>query len=330
MKTKKEYLVLAILIIALSMYLVFRKADRSHYRLPNLPHISTSEMTRVEISKPDGKILLEKKEGRWRISPEGYPVDPFKMKRILDTIGTLTLTTLISESKSYGRYDLQKLKRIDVKAWSGDELKREFDVGKIAPSFSHTFVKIAGDERVYQAQQNFRDRFDQTVENLRDKAVLRFEPEEIQKLDITRGKDSLSLTRKSLPVEVTTSQGGETQDKGPPRMEPTWQTPEGKGVDESKLKRLLTTLSRLNCSGYIEGRKKGDFTNPVYTIELQGAKGYSLSIFQKAKKEDKTRPAVSSDNAFPFLLPDFQANRIMISPEELLKKPDESSSGSER
>ncbi|MGD8226798.1 MAG: DUF4340 domain-containing protein [Desulfobacteraceae bacterium] len=324
MKIKKEYLVLSILIIALALYLLFQKADRSHYRLPNIPQVSTSEMTRVEISKPDGKILLEKKEGRWRISPEGYPVDTFKIKGILDTIGTLTLTTLISESKSYERYDLHKQKRISVKAWSGDELKREFDVGKVAPSFSHTFVKIARDERVYHARENFRNKFDQSVENLRDKAVLRFEEEEIRKLDIIRGKDSLSLTRKTLPVEVTTSQEGETQDKEPPRMEPIWQTPEGKGVDEPKLKRLLATLSRLNCSAYIEGRKKGDFTDPVYSIELQGTKTYSLFLFEKAKKEDKTRPAVSSDNAFPFLLPDFQSNRIMISPEELLKAPDES------
>jgi hypothetical protein len=325
MKIKKEYLILFILIIALSLYLVLRKPDRSHYRLPNIAQVSTSEMTRVEISRPHGTILLEKKEGLWTISPEAYPADAFKIKNILDTIGTLTLTTLISESKSYERYDLHKEKRIGVKAWIGDNLMREFDVGKVAPSFRHTFVKIAGDERVYHARENFRDRFDQTVENLRDKGVLRFEQEEIQKLDITTGKDSLTLIRKSLPVEVTTSQEAEARDKEPPRAESVWQTSEGKGVDESKLRRLLATLSRLNCSAYLEGRKKGDFTDPVYTIQLQGAKAYTLSVFEKTKKEDKTRPVVSSDSAFPFLLPDFQANRIMISPEEFLRKPDESS-----
>ena len=324
MKIKKEYLVLFILIIALSLYLVLRKTDRRSYQLPNISQIPTSEMTSVDISKPDGSILLEKKEGLWTISPEGYPADAAKIEDILDTIGTLTLTTLISESKSYERYDLNKEKRIVVKAWTGDRLIREFDVGKVAPSFRHTFVKIAGDECVYHARENFRGKFDQTVESLRDKAVLRFEPQEIQKLDITRGKDSLTLTRKSPPVEVAPSQEGTAQDQEPPQVESMWQTPEGKGVDESKLERLLATLSRLNCSAYIEGRKKEDFTEPVYTIQLQGAKAYSLSIFEKTKEEDKTRPAVSSDNAFPFLLPDYQANRIMISPLELLRNSDES------
>jgi hypothetical protein len=325
MKIKKEYVILFVLIIALSLYLVLRKTDRSHYQLPNLSQLSTSEITRVEISKPYGSILLEKKGGLWTISPEGYPADAAKIRGILDTIGTLTLTTLISESKSYERYDLQKEKRIGVKAWAGDKLEREFDVGKVAPTFRHTFVKIAGDDRVYHARENFRSRFDQTVESLRDKAVLRFEQKEIQKLNITMAKISMTLIRKSPTVEVAPSQEGGKQDKEPPQLKSMWQTPEGKGVDESKLGRLLATLSRLNCSGYIEGRKKGDFTGPVYTIELQGAKAYSLSIFKKTKEEDTTRPAVSSDNAFPFLLPDFQASRIMIPPEELLKKSDESS-----
>lgn len=324
MKIKKEYLVLFILIIALSLYLLVRKPDRSHYRLPNISQVPTSDITRVKISKPNETILLEKKKGIWSISPEGYPADAAKIKGMLDTIGSLTLTTLISESKSYERYDLEKGKRIGVKAWAGDKLEREFDVGKVASSFNHTFVKMAGDERVYHARENFRGKFDQTVESLRDKAVLRFEQEEIQKLDISMGKISLTLIRKSPTVEVAPLQEGEKQDKEPPQVESMWQTPEGKGVDESKLKRLLSTLSRLNCSAYIEGRKKGDFTEPVYTIELEGPKAYTLSIFEKTKEEDNTRPAVSSDNAFPFLLPDFQANRIMISPEELLEKSAES------
>jgi hypothetical protein len=325
MKIKKEYLILFILIITLSLYLVLRRTDRKQYRLPDMSQVSTSEMSRVEISKSHETILLEKKEGLWTISPGGYPADAGKIKGILDTIGNLTLTTLISESKSYERYDLHKEKRIGLKAWAGDELKREFDVGKVAPSFSHTFVKLAGDERVYHARENFRGRFDKTVEDLRDKAVLRFGQEEIQKLDITKGKNSIALIRKSPPVEVSTSQEGEARDKKPSRVESMWQTPEGKEADESKLRTLLATLSSLNCSGYLEGRKKGDFTDPVYTIQLQGAKAYALSIFEKTEKEDKTWPAVSSDNAYPFLLPDFQANRIMIPPEQLLRKPDKTS-----
>ena len=328
MKIRKEYLILFILIVALSLYLVLRKRDRTLYRLPVISQVPTSEISKVEISKPDGAILLEKKEGQWTLSPEGYPADAFKVKGMLDTIGTLSLTALISESKSYERYELHKERRIRVKAWSGENLTRAFDVGKVAPSFSHTFVKIEGDDRVYHARENFRGRFDQTVENLRDKAVLRFDQDEIQKVEITKGQASVSVKRKSVPVDVAASQEREGKDKEPPGVESMWQTSEGKEVDEFELIRLLDTLSKMNCSAYIEGGKKQGFTDPVYTLQLEGAKAYTLSLFEKAKKEDNTRPALSSENGYPFLLPDFQANRIMISPEKLLKKPDESRQGS--
>lgn len=324
MKIKKEYLILFILIVALSLYLFLHQRDRTHYKLPEIPAVPTSEITRIEIQKPDGTIRLEKKDENWLIVPEEYPVDANKVKAILDTIGTFTLTALISESKSFDRYDLQEGKKIAVKAWVGESLRREFDVGKVASSFRHTFVKTAGDDRVYHARENFRDRFDQTVDDLRDRTVLRFDQEEIQKVEINDGRTALVLLRQSVPVEVNAAQEGEAKGPEPPRVESVWQTSQGEKVDESRLKGLLSTLSSLNCSLYMEGRKKEEFTHPVYTIQLKGLKTYRLALFDKTDKQDKSRPAVSSENGFPFLLADFQANRIMIPLEEILKKPGES------
>jgi len=99
MKIKKEYLILLIIIVALSSYLVLRKRDRTLYRLPDIHEVPASEISRVEISGPGGTILLEKKGEQWTISPEGYPADAAKVKGMLDTIGHLKLTALISESK---------------------------------------------------------------------------------------------------------------------------------------------------------------------------------------------------------------------------------------
>ena len=324
MQIKKEYLILFILIVALSLYLVLHQRDRTHYKLPEIPAVPISEITRIQIHKPDGTIPLEKKEGKWVVVPEGYPADADKVQAMLDAIETLTLTALISESKSYARYDLQEEKKIAVKAWTGESLRREFDVGKVAPSFRHTFVKIAGDDRVYHARENLRATFDQTVEDLRDRTVLRFDQEEIQQVEISDGKTTLTLLRQSVPVEVNAGQEDEVKGTEPPRVESVWQSSEGETVDEGRLKGLLSTLSSLNCSAYMEGRKKEEFTDPVCTIQLVGIKRYRLDVFDKSNKEDKTRPAISSENNFPFLLTDPQANRIVIPLEEILKKPGES------
>ena len=60
---------------------------------------------------------------------------------MLSAIENLTLTALVSESKNYNLYDLNEEKRINVKAWQGENLKRDVDLGKTASSFRHTFVK---------------------------------------------------------------------------------------------------------------------------------------------------------------------------------------------
>ena len=117
MKVKKQYIILAVLIVALRLYLVFHKRDRTLYELPVLQEVPVAEITKIEISKPDGTtIALEKTDDRWLIAPEAYPAEAGKMSVVLESLGNLTLTALVSESKSYERYGLSKEEKIGVKA----------------------------------------------------------------------------------------------------------------------------------------------------------------------------------------------------------------------
>ncbi len=324
MKIKKEYSILLAVIIALSLYLTLRNPDRTQYQLPEVPEVDRKDISKIEIAKPDISIVLNKQGGSWHIAPQAYSADTDMVKNMLDVIEKLTLTALVSESKNYDRYNLNDNEKIVVKAWKEDTLRREFEVGKAATSYRHTFVKLAGDDRVYHARGNFRDKFDQTVDNLRDKTVLSFAQTEIREIRIAKGEQLMVFGRKQVPVEVTAGKEAEVRSPPSPKAETVWQTAEGKKGDESKLSRLLTTLSNLRCEKYIDDRKKEDFTNPIYALQLKGLQEYTLSIFAKTDKSDKNYPAVSSANDYPFLLSDRQADDIMSNPDEMLQKSDES------
>ena len=163
MKIKKEYLILLLVIVALSAYLFMRKEDRSLYELPVLPEVSKKEISKIEILKGNTGMVLNKKDEKWYIAPQNYPADGNLVDGMLAELETLTVTTLVSESGDYQRYDLGDDKKITVKAWDGEKLLRNFEVGKAASSFRHTFVKLAEDNRVYHARNNFRNTFDKTV-----------------------------------------------------------------------------------------------------------------------------------------------------------------------
>jgi hypothetical protein len=324
MGIKKEYIALFAVILALSLYLVFRTRDRTHYELPSLQKIERAEIDKIEIDKRDASIVLTREGDRWRIAPKGYPADAEKVRKILDGIGQLTLTALVSESKNYGRYDLNDEKRITIRAWSQGTLRREFAVGKEASPSRHTFVTLAGNDRVYHARGDIRGRFDQTVDQLRDKVALSFEQDEILQVELTKNGRSTVFVRKQVPVEESAGQEATARDRTESKVETKWETADGQQVDESKLKRLIGMLADLRCKSYVADRKKEDFQNPVYSILLKGTREYRLSIFAKTGEDAEGYPAISSENAYPFLLSDRQAGDIMKDPEEMAAKPEKS------
>jgi hypothetical protein len=331
MKVKKEIIVLAAVIVALALYLVLRPTDRTRYELPQLPEVSGKSLSKIEITGPQGTVVLNKADEKWRVEPGDYPADKGKVDEMVETIQNLTLTALISESRDYLRYDLSDDKKVSVKAFGGGELKREFDIGKAGASFRHTYVRLAGDPRVYHARDNFRRKFDQSVGELRDKSVLNFSASDIRQIQLTDAKGQrLLLQRVEAPLaqnKETTGGGKPAQEKAaasPLKAEMVWQTADGRKADADRIDRLLSELSDLKCDSYIENRKKEDFSDAVYTVELKGTQDYNVSVFAKTDESAEKQPAVTSQNAYPFYLPGWRAEQIMPGFDTLIQKEDAS------
>ena len=309
MKMKKEYLILVAVIVLLSLYLVFHNSDRTQYQLPVIPEIVKKNISKIELSTSRESIVLSKQDDAWAIGPEGYPADDKKINSMLDVIDDLTLTDLVSESKSYVRYELDEEKKIHVKAYEGGDILMEFYIGKTAPSFRHTFIRLEGDPRVFYARDSFKGTFDQTVDNLRDKKVLSFDKTEIQALTIIKGETALVLAKRQVPVTAAVNEA--EKEAAPPESELVWQNSDGEKIEESKINRLLSTLSSLNCDSYLDGVKKEDLKEALYSVTLKGAIDYSLSVFPKTGKDANEYPAVSSQNNTVFALSVSRSDNFM-------------------
>jgi hypothetical protein len=319
MKIKKEYFILAGLMVALILYLVLHRSNRTHYKLPDISKVSGKQISKLEIGKPDKAVVLNKKDNTWHIEPKGYLADSDKVKNMLDLIENLSVTALVSESKNYVRYDLTRDKKITVKAWQGKTLKREFDIGKAATTHQHTFVRLGTDPNVYHAIGDFRRKFDQTVDELRDKAVLSFTEKNIREITLTKDKKTMILSQKQVSEQEGKKKDKPAKTSKEPETKIVWQDAEGKKKDKEKVKSLLSFLNRLECETYINDAKKDDLKNPTCAVALKGDKEYSLSVFAKKDKDAKTYPAISSENEYPFLLSDSQVDRIKTKIHELLE-----------
>ena len=309
---------LAVVIIALTVYLVMRSSDRTQYRLPDVPQTAAKDISRLQITRGQTTIVINKKDDKWYIAPDEFPADANKVKNMLNAVEKLTLTALVSESKNYNLYDLNEDKKLNVKAWQGEDLKRDVDLGKTASSFRHTFVRPAGDERVFHARGNFKNNFDFSVDDLRDKLVLALNPADIKLIQVIKDQQTLTISKSQAPVVVDNTEAEKKSDPGPGAKKSAWQAADGRPVEETAVNQLLNAVSDLRCEKFIIDRQKEDFTSPLFTLQLKGGQEYSLTIFAKTAEKDTDFPAVSSGSNYPFLLSGSLVDNILIDP---LKAP---------
>jgi hypothetical protein len=304
-KIKKEYAILFFIIAVLVYYISSERGDRTHYQLPEVKKIQKADISKINIRKNGSDVVLIRQGDGWLIGQNRYPASDSRVEKIIDGITGLKLTAMVSESKNYPLYELDKAHRIEVEAYSGDRSLLKVEIGKPASSYRHTFVLLGDDYRVYHADGNLRNEFNKTVSDLRDKVVMKFS-DKIMELTLKKGDDTLMIERETAPVSVDTpsQEEGKPEKPGPAG----WIIPGGKPVKQKEVDELVGTLSNLECDAFIEGKGKDDFTSPVYTVTLKGADTYSLSLFQK---KDNQFPAVSSQSDYPFLLSEWKAGRIM-------------------
>jgi hypothetical protein len=308
MKIKAEYLILIGIIAALAVYLTVRSTDRTQYELPDIAEVSAGEFTKLQIDHKGSSISLVKKDERWQLPPQAYPADPVRMEGILSTLATLKMTALASESRDYQRYELDDDHKIRVRAWTGDRIRRDFELGKAAPSFRHTFVKLADDHRVFHARDNFRRKFELDATGLQDKTALELTPASIKSFVISAAAVDTEFSRRDSDDE---------------KALPEWQRSDGEAVDRAAVEKLIGALAGLKHQGFVDGLRKTDLDKPIHTITLKNDGSHILSIFEKQSSDADQYPAVSSRVQFPFYLSGSQTEQILLTPEDLLPKPED-------
>ncbi|MBU8920713.1 MAG: DUF4340 domain-containing protein [Bacteroidales bacterium] len=327
MKFRKEYIGLLAIIALLSLYIVFRNSDRTHYELPESDAVKRENVTKIVISREgeqiDGEsigsksILLERSDEKWNIGPAGYPADKAAVDKMLDALEKFSLMTLVAESKNYSLYELEDRMRIKLEVFAGPDLILALDVGKAVSTRRHTFVRLEGDDDIYQANGNLRQVFDTGIDRLRDKTAVSINRDEVSGLTLMTTEGVIELTK--TPEDALSALSSEG-DAAVASTVPPWTTVDGLPADEKVIDQIVNALANLKCESYIEGRSKDELGDPLYTIVVKMPVSVILSIY--AIENDKY-PAFSSQNGYPFYLQKSRAEQIMKGKSEII--PDETS-----
>lgn len=314
MKFKKEYALLGIVILALTLYLCFNQEDRIHYDLPQPSQLDPDTITRIEITKGGQTLTLTRQDDQWRLTPGDYPADTAQVERMLKSVAELTVTALVSETQSYARYDLDADRKIEVRAFKGDKNVRQFAIGKAAGTFRHTHVLVGEDKNVYHAAGSFRWEFDKPVDDLRDKTVLNFDRAAITTIALEADGKPLVVKKQAAASEEDTE--AKPSEDPPPVEEQTappaarWVTAEGETVDPAAVEQFLSALAPLKCNAFLDADQKAGLADPQYRLQLGGTETKTLEVYTPLSDTETDFVGTSSDSPYPFKLTEFDVEKI--------------------
>jgi hypothetical protein len=332
---KKEYIILIILIIGLSGYLGLKKDNQVHYELPTIPQVDTTRIDRVEISKADRLVVLNKGENGWTVTDKKFSANPEDIEQMIGTLKAIKLSALVSEAKDLARYELDDTHAVKVKALAGKEAVRSFVIGKTAPSYNHTFIYLDDKNRtVYQANGNFKSQFDKEIADFRDKKVLEFDPAGVKKVTLEKQGQIVTLIKSQTP-ETTDQEKDETKkdliEKKPLPEKSTWKKEDGSLTDQKTISDLLSSLSKLECQAFLDEDKAARLKEiqPSCKILLENDKPFILNLFNK--NDDQDVQGSCSYTPYAFTLSSYKAEDIVSYADKLLgiEQQDSTESGEE-
>ena len=268
------------------------------------------EVKRVALVYPDQKIVMEKEEGEWKItSPLQTAGDKYEIEGLLTTLKDLRVDKFIQdEVKDFSPYGLDK-PTLRVELWIGEDLSyKAINLGKEEDNL--VFLSRQGLDSVFAIKKDRAEDLKKTLFQLRNKVMLTFDVDKIQRIIIRYPDKEISLKKE--------------EDKW--KME----KPKEGGVDEEKVQDLLWTVKDLEASSFIVEKAENltpyGLDNPQLTLILKSEKEekklYLGKLF-KEKGEERVYAKVG-DRPQVFTVEKYILEDLRLTPEDFLKKKEDS------
>jgi len=256
-------------------------------RLEKVILFDSENVKTISFIKEENTVELKRLGAdEWQVTaPVDAKGDSPAVSDFLSFLNNLTFTRVVEESpKNLSTFGLDT-PNLKVILSMNDGKTKGIRVGENHPMGNKVYLARLNGERVLTADIT-RARLDQKVYDLRDKTILDFKTPQINKIELTRDKKTLTLKKNEhswqLIEEETTAKGNESEITNLLKtiqaahieqfVEEQPEQLASYGLNNSKLTVKLTTLRQMNRSLYLLGKK----ANMVFMLRLYQRKIFLL------------------------------------------------------
>lgn len=300
-------------IAVLVLYIVFSGRQKS----ADVPDLAWKDaLTDIRITAPDTSLHLYQKDGKWVVGDAAYPADSNAADNIKKKLEELKIDDLISRQGFLEKYDLVPDKCIKVEAMNDNRVFRTVCFGKTGSTGRHTYITVDNSNEVYQAQGVFNNLLNKTVDQMRDKNIMKVDREAVMSFEVKHGGKLFVLNKTKQEKKQTPPAGKEkdAQEPADPKkaFEDVWicKGYEKITLDKNKVKRFLSGLDPLRAAGYPDVDQKA--LGPVKAVVKIKAFDKDMEVKIYSKKSDKNYLATASESPYVFTLDEWKAKKFFL------------------
>jgi hypothetical protein len=159
--------------------------------------IPGDQFQEIEIQKRDGEtIRLQRFDSKWQIAgPKPLRADPDAISNMLTSLSSLSSDRTVEEKTT--SLDQYGLTRPAIELSVGDKNNRTVRIliGDQTPAGTAVYAAIAGDPRVFAMSSYKRNNFDKSANDLRDRRMLVFDADKLNRVELQSKKQSIEFAR---------------------------------------------------------------------------------------------------------------------------------------
>jgi hypothetical protein len=191
---------LVLVLAGLGAYIYFVESDKpAPGTEPNekvFAGVESGQINEVRITAGGETTVLVKKDAGWQLTePAATDADPTEASSLATNIASMEQTRVVDENAAdLAPYGLAQ-PRITL-AFKGEGGKSgEVHLGDKTPTQGDLYAVKPGDKRVFLVSSYLETTFDKKPFDLRDKRVVKFERDQVDALEVARGRDAIKLSR---------------------------------------------------------------------------------------------------------------------------------------
>ena len=222
-----------------------------------LPALQMSEVNSITITRPAGVLSLRRVgDSTWTVN--GYKVAEDMIDNFFHGLAGNSEAELVATGSTvHARMGVDSTAGIFVRIENDGEELASVVFGKQGSVYNTRYVRLAGQDFVYEYSGELVSLVDRSEDDWRDKTI------------VAIATDSVGR------VEARRSEGAYTLNRG----EDGWLIGRGGAADSAAVHRMLSQYSLLQASGFASAAQQDsvDFTRPDRTITLFGLQGDTLA-----------------------------------------------------